>query len=95
MPEIDLDENRSIIPIALASAETLDGAASELETVASPSGINESEWSALSQWARGVVEVEARLQSVESAIKEIATKHLPSTSALIGPLNVNYCTRTR
>jgi len=86
LPEIDLDENRSIIPIALASAETLDGAASELETVASPSGINESEWSALSQWARGVVEVEARLQSVESAIKEIATKHLPSTSALIGPL---------
>tara|TARA_B100001750_G_scaffold200170_1_gene174282 strand:+ start:733 stop:1731 length:999 start_codon:yes stop_codon:yes gene_type:complete len=86
LPEIDLDGNRSRIPIALARAESLEGAATELETVASPTGINNLEWSALSQWARGVVEVEARLQSVESAIKEVATEHLPSTSALIGPL---------
>jgi len=86
LPEINLDDNRSTIPIALARAESLEGAATELETAASPTGISDSEWSALSQWARGVVEVEGRLESVESAIREVATEHLPSTSALIGPL---------
>jgi len=86
LPEINLDDNRSTIPIALARSDSLEDAATHLDTAASPTGISDSEWAALSQWARGVVEVEGRLDSVESAIREVATDHLPSTSALIGPL---------
>ena len=86
LPEINLDENRSSIPLALAKSNSLDAAASSLDTSPSPSGISDSEWGALSQWAIGVVEVEERVESVESAIRVLATEHLPSTSALIGPL---------
>ena len=86
LPEIDLDARRNDIPKAIAVAESLDLAASSLETASSPTGISDSEWVALSQWAKGVVEIEERLQFVESAIREVAIVHLPSTSALIGPL---------
>ncbi|HJL59864.1 MAG TPA: hypothetical protein QF621_05885, partial [Candidatus Thalassarchaeaceae archaeon] len=54
LPEINLDENRSTIPIALARSDSLEDAATHLDTVASPTGISDSEWAALSQWARGV-----------------------------------------
>jgi len=86
LPEIDLDGQRDGIPIAIAEANTLESAAVALHTESSPTGISEAEWAALSQWARGVVEVEDRLKTVESAIREVALEHLPSTSALIGPL---------
>ncbi len=86
LPEIDLDGQRDVIPIKIAEAETLESAADALHTVSSPTGISDAEWAALSQWAKGVVEVEDRLKTVESAIREVALEHLPSTSALIGPL---------
>ena len=86
LPEIDLDGQRDVIPVKISEAETLESAADALHTVPSPTGISGAEWAALSQWARGVVEVEDRLKTVESAIREVALEHLPSTSALIGPL---------
>jgi len=86
LPEIDLDGQRDSIPVAIAEADTLENAADALHTKSSPTGISEAEWAALSEWARGVVEVEDRLKTVESAIREVALEHLPSTSALIGPL---------
>nr|AIE93534.1 ribosomal biogenesis protein (NOP56) [uncultured marine group II/III euryarchaeote AD1000_38_E02] len=86
LPEIDLDGQRDVIPIEIAQADTLENAADALHTISSPTGISDAEWAALSQWAKGVVEVEDRLKTIESAIREVALEHLPSTSALIGPL---------
>ena len=86
LSEFDLDERRDELAPAIANSKTLEEAAESLETVSIESGITDSEWSALNQWARGVVEVEDRLETVESAIREVAKSHLPSTSILIGPL---------
>jgi len=86
LPELDIDAERNRIPGALASSASLDDTAALLETVPAEAGIPDAEWQALSDWAEGVVEVEARLKKVEDAVRQLALEYLPSTSALIGPL---------
>jgi nucleolar protein 56 len=86
LPELDIDAERNRIPGALASSSSLDDVAALLETAPAEAGITDSEWLALRDWSEGVVEVESRLKKVENAVRLLAIEHLPSTSALIGPL---------
>jgi nucleolar protein 56 len=86
LPELDIDAERSRIPNALASASSLEDAAAVLGTVPAEAGISDSEWQALCDWSEGVVEVESRIRKVEDATRVLTLEHLPSTSALIGPL---------
>ena len=86
LPTLDLDSERSRIPAAIAKSASPDDAASKLGANLAEAGISEGEWKALHSWALGVTEVESRLASLENATRVLATEHLPSTSALIGPL---------
>ncbi len=86
LPALDLDAARDSIPQAVADADSLEAAAANLETDAAEVDVSVEEWNALKVWAQGVVDSSSRLDAVEQAVRELSTSHLPSTSALIGPL---------
>ena len=86
LPALDLDAARDAIPQAVASADSLEAAATSLGTEAADVDVPADEWKALNGWAQGVVDASVRLEAVEQAVRELSTSHLPSTSALIGPL---------
>ena len=84
--EADLDGQRSQIPPAIADASKIADAAEALGVAPPVHAPTEIEWGALKSHACGVVASTQRLQEHEDAIREIASSHIPSLSALIGPL---------
>ncbi len=86
LSEVDLDVRREDIPSVLANSSSIEEASSNLN-VSIPSHLpSNKEWIALRDHAIGVVELSKRLDNHEDAIRDIAEKHVPSLSALIGPL---------
>jgi len=47
---------------------------------------SQSEWRSIQEWAESTAQTHAKLDRMEQALREIATDHLPSVSALVGPL---------
>ena len=86
LSEVDLDAQRNDIPEAIAEADSIESAASTLGVSSPAHSPSDIEWQALRDHARGVVELTDRLNSHEDAIRDIAQQHVPSLSALIGPL---------
>ncbi|HJL64508.1 MAG TPA: hypothetical protein QGF70_02870 [Candidatus Thalassarchaeaceae archaeon] len=86
LSEVDLDAQRNDIPEAIAEADSIESAASILGVSAPAYSPSDIEWEALRDHAKGVVELTERLSSHEDAIRDIAQQHVPSLSALIGPL---------
>jgi RNA processing factor Prp31 len=84
--EADLDNQRTKIPLAIADAPNIDGAATALGVAPPAHAPTEIEWAALKSHASGVVTSSQRLQEHEDAIREIASDYIPSLSALMGPL---------
>ena len=86
LSEVDLDAQRDEIPSSIAESSSIQEAAEALE-VQSPIHLpSDIEWQALSDHARGVVELTQRLEAHEDAIRFLAEQHVPSLTALIGPL---------
>ncbi|MCH1615901.1 MAG: NOP58 family protein [Candidatus Poseidonia sp.] len=47
---------------------------------------SEKEWSSLVEWAEDAAQANGRLDRMEHALRWLAEEHLPSVSALVGPL---------
>ena len=47
---------------------------------------SEAEWRSIQEWAESTAGAQARLDRMEHALRELASEHLPSVSALVGPL---------
>jgi|TARA_B100000959_G_C14941535_1_gene608020 nucleolar protein 56 len=86
LSEVDLDAQRNEIPTAIAEADSIESAASSLRVTPPVHSPSDVEWQAIREHAKGVVELTERLSSHEDAIRDIAQQHVPSLSALIGPL---------
>jgi len=84
--EIDLDAQREEIPSALANSSSIEDASSNLNTSVPSHLPSDKEWNALRDHAIGVVDLTKRLDAHEDAIREVSEQHVPSLSALIGPL---------
>jgi nucleolar protein 56 len=86
LAELDLDAMRRQIPIAMAAAAEIGEVAEQLG-VAAPAHLPlESEWRAMRDTAKAQCQAAGRLEAAERAIREHALEHLPSLSALLGPL---------
>ncbi len=84
--EADLDLQRDEIPAAVSEASDISGAA-QLLGVSDPSQKpSDAEWKALQNHAHLVVSLTRSLDEHEEAIREISESHIPSLSALMGPL---------
>ena len=86
LPELDLDAARTEIPAAFAGAATIEAAAAKLDTEAADAEPGEAEWAALKGWAAGVIVAQNRIEQLEQATRKLVEVHLPSLSALLGPL---------
>lgn len=47
---------------------------------------SEAEWRSLQEWAANTAQAQGRLDRMEHALRQLAEEHLPSVSALVGPL---------
>ena len=47
---------------------------------------SELEWRTLTEWAESTASANGRLDRMEHALRQLADSHLPSVSALVGPL---------
>jgi nucleolar protein 56 len=86
LAELDLDAMRRQIPIAMAAAANIGEVAEQLGVAQSKHPPLESEWRAMRDTATAQCQAAERLEAAERAIREHALEHLPSLSALLGPL---------
>jgi len=86
LSEVDLDAQRDDIPAAVAGADSIESAAAALSVNPPAHSPSVVEWQALNDHAKGVVDLTERLAAHEDAIRDLANQHLPSLSALVGPL---------
>ena len=85
LPDLDLDERRSDIPLYVSKSKDIENLATELG-VSIPDHPLGIEWAAMNSQAKGVVSLSERLLLNEQATKELANSYVPSLSSLIGPL---------
>jgi nucleolar protein 56 len=86
LPQLDLDGRRSEIPKAVSTSSDLAGLGVALEISTADVDLGPAEWSSLCATGVEVVALESSLNGLESAVRELATSHLPSLSLLLGPL---------
>ena len=86
LPDANLDEQRDVIPAAVADADSIVQAAESLGLKTPEHHPGEQEWAALQAHARGVIDLADRLDSAEHATRALAQQHVPTLSLLVGPL---------
>ena len=85
--EADLDSQRHEIPLSIASSETIIEASEKLGVSPPKHMPSDSEWSSMVSHASSVKSSSIILEQLEDSIREIATTHVPSLSALLGPVS--------
>lgn len=71
---------------AVADATSPEGLAEDLDTVVPEVLPSPSEWRSMNEWAQDTAHAQGRLDRMEHALRELTFTHLPSVSALLGPL---------
>tara|TARA_Y100001935_G_C17287520_1_gene501259 strand:- start:125 stop:1129 length:1005 start_codon:yes stop_codon:yes gene_type:complete len=84
--DLDLDEKRAEIPSCIAKSDNISQAAIKLGASVPFHMPTDSEWVAMNSQAKGVLSLSERLILNEDATRELANSHVPTLSALIGPL---------
>ena len=85
--EADLDSQRDEIPSAISSSQSIAEASEKLGVNPPKHPPSESEWSSMVSHALAVSSSSDILGQLEVSIREIATIHAPSLSALLGPIS--------
>ena len=84
--DLDLDAERKSISKAVASAESFSALISDLKLEKPLFNPTNEEWSAINGSALTAVEMFARINETETAIRKQVEGYLPSLSLLLGPL---------
>ena len=87
--EADLDSQRDEIPMAIASSRTISEASDKLGVSPPKHTPSDSEWSSMVSHASSVTSSSKIIEQLEASIREIATTHIPSLSALLGPISAS------
>ena len=85
--EADLYEQRHDIPGAISQSSTIAEAAESLGVSPPKHEPSESEWASMRSQASFVTESSGMLEQQEDAIRDAANSHVPSLSALLGPIS--------
>ena len=87
MTEVNLDSQRNEIPAAISSSTTISEASDKLGVNPPKHLPSDSEWSSMISHANAVTRSSEILDQLEDSIREIANTHVPSLSALLGPIS--------
>ena len=86
LPEARFERDRTGLAAKVMDSNSLEDLATKLEIGMPNVGPTNNEWNSLHDWATSVWEIKKRLNSMENVVRELAEDHLPSLSALLGPL---------
>lgn len=86
IPQARFERDRSKLAASVAASASLDDLANSLSSELPPVGPNQDEWESLHRWGVRVAGIERELESLEDTARGLAREHLPSMSALLGPL---------
>ena len=86
LPEARFERDRTGLAKKVTESSNLAELAGMLEIGMPPEGPTDSEWVSLKDWAKSVNELKLRLEGMENVVRELASSHLPSLSALLGPI---------
>ena len=86
LPEARFERDRTGLARKVTESSDLSQLANLLDIGMPPEGPTDSEWASLKDWATSVSEIKSRLDRMENVVRELASSHLPSLSALLGPI---------
>ena len=86
LPEARFERDRNALAKKVVEAGNLEDLAATLGIGMPPEGPTDAEWDSLKEWAVSVKEIKGRLDRMENVVRELASLHLPSLSALLGPI---------
>lgn len=86
LPEARFERDRTGLAKKVTESSGLSQLAELLDIGMPPEGPTEAEWDSLKDWATSVSEIKTRLDRMENVVRELASSHLPSLSALLGPI---------
>ncbi|RJV00307.1 MAG: hypothetical protein DWC10_00390 [Candidatus Poseidoniales archaeon] len=78
--------DRSAYVRTVAQSDTPEAFAQAMGVDIPPSLPSEAEWRSLQEWGENTAQAQGRLDRMEHALRLLAGEHLPSVSALVGPL---------
>ena len=86
LPRARMESDRNRLAKLVMSSETVLDLAEHFEVTLPPTPPTDSEWSVIKNWAETVASMQSQLDRIESTVREISLEHLPSLSAIAGPL---------
>lgn len=86
LPRANLEASRDQLAKLVQNCDSIDELADLFDVSAPPISPADSEWRVLREWAEQVGGMRSRLDRIENSVRELASAHLPSLSALAGPL---------
>ena len=86
LTEIDLDKQRRNIITTTSASSSFEDLLQRLDAESPLHPPTDEEWAALQGAASSAVEMADRIRNTEAAIRSHAESHIPSLSALLGPL---------
>jgi nucleolar protein 56 len=86
LPEARFGQDRSSLGKTVGEAESLEHLSTTLDVPLPPVGPGKPEWKALKEWGQSVSVFRGQLDRLENGIRHLTLEHLPSLSALLGPL---------
>ena len=86
LPRARMESDRNRLAKLVIESNKLSDLAEHFEVDLPPGAPKETEWSVIKHWSETVASLESQLARIESTVRELALEHLPSLSAIAGPM---------
>ncbi len=86
IPRANMENSRSKLAKLVMSSPKISDLAGHFEVTLPNKTVEDSEWLIIKNWAETVASLQSQSDRIESTIRELAFEHLPSLSAIAGPL---------
>ena len=86
LPRAKMELERNRLAKLVNSSETISDLAEQFGVALPPKSPTESEWAVIKNWSGTVVNIQSQLDKIESTVRDLSLEHLPSLSAIAGPM---------
>ena len=86
LPRARMESDRNKLAKLVMNSEKLSDLATYFDVDLPPVTPKENEWRVIKNWSETVASLESQVGIIESTVRELALEHLPSLSAIAGPM---------
>ena len=86
LPRARMESDRNKLAKLVINSEKLSDLATYFDVDLPPVTPKENEWRVIKNWSETVASLESQVGIIESTVRELALEHLPSLSAIAGPM---------